>query len=291
MNDWAREALQADPKGYIFPSLSPLDPLPKPVHVLLSNFFRSNNRFADDVFNGPRRASPVKAISVRVSRLRDDATIDVDASSVACIRQLDWDPFQRLQGELLEWLFAHSCGLFCNPEARFGPELRQDLVVFWRDNVLEPAELSRFAATNLNSQTPVAIHYEGDSEVIDKKQTTMFATRISPDQLLSITWGNENVYPPVSGGLAAAYSRATSAGTSEVPVVWDRGMRVYPRGTCGARSLSEQQPAAAATMLPYPPAWAGQLGHLFIPIYNAFDLHNPDLSHRSQAARWAGRLP
>jgi hypothetical protein len=264
------------PRAFIFPSVPPSDLPPEP-SIILTNFFGPRNRFRDrppfEWSVSPHSADPIK---LTVTRNGADATVNLDGGSMIRIRNLTWEQFGQLQAAFRSWLCKHSgCSLFADCESKFTADFDHKLRTLWKDNVLKNATFDRFAAAYLNPTAPLRIHYSGSVSAIDKDQTSMFLTQIQPNQRLLITWGNDNLYP-VHAGIPNSYSRVTSGGRTEVRVVSDHGMRLFPTGSCVIQSVPENANAEApkGVLLPYPKEWAGLLGSEFLPLYNLFDLHN-----------------
>jgi hypothetical protein len=273
--------------AFVFPSLSDSDPAEE-LEFDLPKFFLPSNRFRKE---GGFDWSVGPGTDVRIVVTRNEkqakATINIDPQSMAHIRRLDWGQFQHLQEAFRNWLCKQSnCWLFGGCESRF-TNLHDDLIKAWKDNVLAKATFRRFSGEYLkfrsfpdedpNTAPPEMIAYSGKVSAIEAGKTAMFVTRIVPGQQLAVTWGNDNLYAAPTG-IMDSYSRMSSGGRTELRVVSDNGMRLFPAGSCGmagAFQLKNTWPKAG--LLPFPQAWVSLFVAEFVPIYNLFDLHNSAL--------------
>lgn len=266
----------ADGKGvtaYVFPSLPFSGSAREPVTADIPDFFRGNTRFRDGdfVLASPSESDPpIKIHSVQAGT---HIVIDIAADSMMQVLRLDWESFQRLQTSYLAWLHRRS---FCWSFHCFSDGFESKLRDFWKSNVLKDASFSAFARSYLNkSNTPATIQY--------KDSWPMFATRIHPGQQLLITWGNQNFYPefPNHGNAAtvsSSYSRVTAGGATQVEIVNDHGIRLYPSQNCKMEGKEESgADPLSSTLLPYPTSFKQILGTWFVPVFNLFDLHSARL--------------
>lgn len=239
------------------------------------NLFRSDVRFKDGVFVQPPSSEFDQAIEIHSASAAATSglVINIDAASMAAIRRLDLRGFQRLQAAWLGWLRAQTS---CWAADCFSSAFAHNLVVFWRKYVLSEARFARFADIYLNLRKPEIVQY--------KDSTAMFATRIYPRQQLAITWGNQNFYPELatkgagaSATVASSYSRTTSGGSTRLQIVSDRGMRLYPPRNCRIEGESGFDSVLKDVATPYPDGFKNMFGKWFVPVYNLFDLHNPQL--------------
>jgi len=277
---WIAHSAQPDQDrsaAYVFPSVVGSFSVPR-VDFSLPDFFRTENRFhAGKPFSW--KADRAGSVTITVTRSRREARVDIGVSedSMAVIRRFDWEHFQELQEKFRGWLCRHSRSwLFGDCESQF-QHLDQDLTTIWKDHVLADATFKSFAKTYLNTAVPQPIAYAGNWKTLGEKTSPMFATRIVPGQTLAISWGNDNLYP-AADGIRASYSRITVGGQTELQVVDDNGMRLFPAGSCKMAGQSQKDEASPKDgLLPFPKEWAAVLTQTFIPIYNLFDLHNSRL--------------
>jgi hypothetical protein len=270
-----------DPEGtasraFVFPSLGPQDQVSRgPDIPTLTNFFGQHNHFRSNTFQWPRRGAPQVVLSVTRGQ-DDDATISISADSEAAIRRLSWREFRQLQVDFLDWLYDHTnCGFFVDCESRYTKEFKDQLIELWKA-VLNTADFGTFADSHLNTGRAQPIHYTGTVGTVTSAITDMQATELVPNQKLAITWGDTGSYP---GGntIEESYSRITSGGRSELQIISETGMRLFPGPACRVAALpQDQNPTLSAhSKLPYPRNWGGLIAREFIPIYSYFDLRNP----------------
>lgn len=259
--------------AFVFPSLLLDQKATEVSNFSIPDFLVGDSGFRGGTFHYAPAAEAQSAIEIATVRSRNAIVIDIDDTSMSRILRLPLDRFRRLQAAYTAWLFRH-----CSYSAHcFSPTAGEALRGFWKNGVLREASFRQFAARNLSPSRPVKV---------TARHTTMFATRISPRQQLSVTWGNQNFYPDTSdtgaaeAELAWSYSRTTSGGNTRLPLFEDaKGMRLYPALNCSSVDIKREKPDPTPNAtLPYPdepfrklfPKW-------FMPIYNLFDLHNPYL--------------
>jgi hypothetical protein len=257
--------------AFIFPSMPLGEEARGSLHVSIPDFLGQNGWFRGGVF--AFATAPAAQPTIEISTARSDSAIviDIDASSMSQILRLDLDRFRKLQAAYVGWLLGQSgCLTDC-----FSPAAAEALRAFWKNHVLRDASFRQFAARYLNPPAP---------ETLTARDTTMFATRISPRQQLSVTWGNQNFYPDTSdtGGEAAlrtSYSRTTSGGNTRLQILVVAGRtRLYPARSCASVDIKRERPNPTPhATLPYPPEFRKLFPKWFMPIYNLFDLHNPYL--------------
>lgn len=277
--------------AFVFPSLPVVGAARSPIHVDIPGFFRPNAWFTDGTFVQLPATEAEQAIEIRTARSDINLVVDIDAASMAQIHRLDWSRFQSLQAAYLTWLYAQSS---CWSIECFSNEATLNLRAFWGGHVLQEATFGRFAANYLNTNRPVGIKYTGaDPGISTAGLSPMYASLVEPNQLLAITWGNQNLYPERAGGgdsvgLETSYSRVTPGGTTRIQVVSDHGMRLFPSGTCTMATDAEKDPPlqnAGELLLPYHKEWRPLISTLFFPIYNLFDLRAPILLRDKGAAK------
>jgi hypothetical protein len=287
----AGQTIESTTLAFVFPSLPAVRAARSPLHVDIPGFFRPNGWFKDGTFVRLPAAEAEQAIEIRTARLDQNLVVDIDAGSMAQLHRLDWDRFQGLQAAYLSWLYAQSS---CWSIECFSTGAVANLRVFWRAYVLKEATFSSFATNYLNTNRPVRITYTGgDSGISTAGLSPMYGSLVEPHQLLVITWGNQNLYPekPNAGtevSLENTYSRVTPGGSTRLQVVSDRGMRLFPSGTCSMASDAEKNPASDAVMMPYPTKWRELVGTLFLPVYNLFDLRSATLLRDKVASNQSG---
>ena len=273
-------AAKAESTAFVFPSLASgglTDAMPT---AIFPNFFKPDNPFDEKVFGWSEFPDSKQSIQLKILRAKNAARIDIDidSQSMSQIRQLTWKEFRQLQKAFRHWLFKKSdCGFFVDCESSFGDGFRDSLISLWKNNALERATYERFSGAYLGASP---ITYSGNYDVIKQDHPIMYATRIERRQQITITWGGENLYP-VPTGIGDGYARATSAGHTDLRIVQDHGMRLFPAVPCGMQSFGQDSPSTGL-LLPYRKEWASLLDRLFIPIYNIFDLHNRQLLTISQ---------
>jgi hypothetical protein len=281
-SSWITHDTSEDGKtAYVFPSLYGSYQA-KDLEFTLPNFFRANNRFRtpDTPFRWSSWSGEDVVLTVSRIGAQSDVGISAKASSISAIRRLGWEQFQHLQKAFRHWLCRRSVSWFFDDcESKF-TNLQGNLTKIWREHFLADAQFIQFADAYLNTAKPREILYDGSSGVFIHDATRMFATRVVPGQTLVVTWGNGNFYPPRAG--LQGYSRITSGGQTELRVVADEGMRLYPAYACEmAAGPQNQETNANDGLLPFPPRWVSLFSREFLPVYNIFDLHNTTLLHNS----------
>jgi hypothetical protein len=268
--------------AYVFPSLYGSSSAPD-LHFTLAQFFLPSNRFPTTpaMFRWSSHSGQHIELSVARGGTQDDVTIAAQSSSTTAIRRLDWEQFHHLQTAFRRWLCRRSVPwIFSECDARF-TNLARDLSAIWRDNILASATFRHFSDSYLNITKPRELMYSGSGNVFEKDETRMFATRVVSGQALVVTWGGSSFHPARPG--LQGYSRYVSGGVTETRVTADRGLRLFPAGSCELAADSQKDGADPREgPLPIPPTWAPLLSGPtmeFLPIYNLFDLHNTSLLH------------
>lgn len=267
--------------AYVFPSLYAEDSA-GPLHFSLVALFAPKNHFRGkkEFHWSVRSETP---ITITFQRKGQDADVEIEDKSATEIRRLDWEQFQSLQSSFRSWLCDKSTGW--NPFRDCRPlfnDLHSALLQMWTQHILREATFNSFSSRYLNTTTPDLISYHGHNQAIIKAGTYMAVTRVVGGESLAITWGATNFYPAKPPQLG--YSRITSGATTDVRVIRNNGLRLFPVGTCEMAGDSEKPDNGTFEgLLPFPPQWASLFATEFLPIYSLFDLHNSALLHVAKA--------
>ena len=287
--------------AYVFPSLGSSDQPAAITDLRLDDFFAADSHYRERQTFPYQPAGLSSPITVTMYRKGNEtsATVTIDAASMAAIRQLSWKQFNRLQVSFASWVCKESRSWFLGDCRKAFQKPNQGLLKLWIDNALKDSAFSHFAAKHFDTTFASPIGYTGGIESLKKpvpaEKTEMLVMPVEPNQIIAVTWANENLYPTTPDGFRTAYSRILSGATSEITAISDEGMSLFPRARlndraghikpCTMEAVAEDErmappppglgpgpaPAVLSPRFPYPAKW---LGKVFIPVYSLFDLHN-----------------
>jgi len=215
------------------------------------------------------------------------AKVTVSEADLLRIRRLDWEHFKRLRLAFAEYLYTHDDCYFKSCDAGWVAKFKKQMAFFWTSWGIGPtADWKVFAHEYFKSEVFQPIEYDGAvAELVrNKVGTRMFATRLRAGDVLDISWAVNSVAPPdYNNQWNNAYGRMVSAGSTTLTIQPSaEGEQLLPSGACSAIEVAQESTKLDSSLayIPYRKEWNNFISgpkRLFMPIYNEFDLSNPQL--------------